>query len=132
MPRKAPSPTRLDTSVTDRPTIEQAHQLMAQLEIGNADLYRSAVELLGWCVREVREGRRIASVDDRGEPVREVAMPVLTYARTRRRLTVAEEALEQVVHLVEHPPAPTPALRDLMARTRAMREEPPQASHRGG
>ncbi len=121
-------PNRLDTSVSDAPTIEQAHHLMAQLQIGNADLYRNAVELFGWCVREVQEGRRIASVDHAGQPVREVAMPIMNPARVSRYIVVSGEGAQQIAHLLDNPPAPTEALRALMARTRQMQRLEEQAS----
>ncbi len=127
MGRTAPIPNRLDTSVSDAPTIEQAYQLMSQLDIGNADLYRNAVELMSWCVREVRDGRRIASIDEDGKSIREVSMPIMNPARVQKRILVSDEGMQQIVHLIENPPEPTQALRDLMARTRQMRTTPAPA-----
>ncbi len=123
MTKTAPAP-RLDTSVSDGPTIEQAQRLMAHLGLGNADLYRTAVELLNWCVGEVGAGRRIASVDQEGRSVREIAMPALNASRVQRRLTVSEEGMQQITRLLAEPPEPTPALRELMERTRQMRAAP--------
>jgi len=125
MGRTATLPARLDTSVSDAPTIEQAHHLMAQLQIGNADLYRNALELLGWCVREVQDGRRIASLDEDGANVREVTMPIMSPTRVNKHILVSEAGMQQIVHLLENPPEPTDALRALMARTRQMRSTAP-------
>jgi len=51
MGRAAIRTRRLDTSVTDAPTVEKAQRLMAILETGNADLYRGALDVFDWCVR---------------------------------------------------------------------------------
>lgn len=132
MGRGASLPKRLDTSVSDAPTIEQAHHLMAQLQVGNAELFRNAMELLGWCVREVQDGRRIASISEEGESVREMTMPIISPARVQKRILVNDEGLQQIAHLVENPPAPTPALRDLMVRTRHMKTAAPSARSKAG
>jgi|LakMenEpi03Aug12_release.lakeMendotaPanAssembly.Ray.scaffolds.fasta_scaffold78110_2 hypothetical protein len=125
MSASAPLARRLDASVSDAPTVELAHQLMTQLQVGNADLFRGALELLGWCVREVQDGRRIASVGALDESVREVTMPLLSPSRVQRRLVVSEAAAAQIAYLLEQPAAPPPALRELMERTRRQSAAPP-------
>lgn len=114
---------RLDTSVTDSPTVEKAQRLMTVLDTGNADLYRGALDVFDWCVRQVQEGRHIASIDDSGDVARarELSTPMLDAARRHKsnertgRIVLHGEAFDQVTQLLERPAQPTPALRALMA-----------------
>lgn len=123
MGRAASRTQRLDTSVTDAPTVEKAQRLMAVLGTGNADLYRGALDVFDWCVRQRQEGRHIASIDESGNVVREreLSTPLLEAAA---RITPTErsghivlhgEAFDQVTELLDRPAQPTPALRALMA-----------------
>lgn len=109
---------RLDTSVTDAPTVDKASRLMAMLDTGNADLFRGALDVFDWCVRQVREGRHIVATDDSGRSI-ELATPLLEAARGRDRIVLGAAAFDEVVRLVERAPAPTAELRELMAETYA-------------
>lgn len=120
MGRTAAITPRLDTSVTDAPTINKAQRLMATLHAGNADLFRGALDLLDWCVREVQEGRRIASIDPRDDipRARQFSTPLLEAARSNdhaHRIELHAEAFDQIVQLLDTPVEPTDALRALMA-----------------
>lgn len=117
MGRPASGAVRLDTSVTDRPTVERAHRLMAMLHAGNTDLFRGALDVFEWCVHQVQEGRHIASLDESGDVARarELSTPLLEAARRHDRITLHAEAFDRVVTLLDAPPEPTPALRQLMA-----------------
>jgi hypothetical protein len=102
---------------------------MNTLHTGNADLFRGALDVLDWCVRQVQEGRRIASIDPTKsmDGVREFSSPLLEAARHEdlddpwvpRVLLLHGEAFDRVVQLIESPPEPTPALRQLMAEAYA-------------
>lgn len=110
---------RLDASVTDAPTVQKAQRLMAVLDAGNADLFRGALDVLDWCVRQVQEGRHIASVMENGGVARELSTPLLDTARRHNRIVLHTEAFDQVVKLLDRPAQPTPALRDLLAESYA-------------
>jgi hypothetical protein len=105
---------RLEAQITDSAGVQQVERLQALLGAGNAELLRNALQLMDWCVAQVRQGRQIASVTESGS-VRELSMPILERARTHDRLMLAADAFDQVVHLVDTPPAPTDELRALMA-----------------
>jgi hypothetical protein len=49
------------------------------------DLFNNALTLLEWTVGEVEAGRAIASVDERANKYRELAMPILENARKSAR-----------------------------------------------
>lgn len=110
---------RLDASVTDAPTVQKAQRLMALLHTGNADLFRGALDVLDWCVRQVQEGRHVASVDDRGGMTRELSAPLLDAVRPPERMELHAEAFDRVVEILQQPAEPTPALRELMAAAHA-------------
>lgn len=120
MKRTAATTSRLDASITDAPTFNKAQWLMATLQAGNADLFRGALDILDWCVREVQEGRRIASIDPQDDTTRarQFSTPLLEAARLHnraQRIELHSEAFDQVVHIINHPSPPTDALRALMA-----------------
>jgi hypothetical protein len=122
MGRPSAGTPRLDASLTDPPTVQRAQRLMALLQAGNAELFRGALDILEWCVKQVREGRHIASLDETGDVARarEFSSPLLEAARQDdRRLELHAEAFDRVTQLLEAPPQPTPALRELMAETYA-------------
>lgn len=124
MARSTTTNPRLDTTVTDAPTIQLAHRLMDAFGVGNADLYRNALTLFEWCARQVQEGRHIASINESGDVARELALPLLEAARPHGRLVLHPEAFDRVVELVERPATPTPTLQALMAETHARRRVP--------
>lgn len=107
---------RLDTSVTDAATVQKATRLMGMLEAGNADLFRGALDVFDWCVRQVQEGRHIMATDDAGRAAVELVTPLLEVAREHSRITLHADAFDTVARLVERPAQPTQALRDLMAQ----------------
>ncbi len=110
---------RLEATLSDPTDVEQVERLQAVLKTGNADLIRNALQLMDWCVGQVRQGRHIASVTADGA-VREFDMPVLERARTTTRLTVSDAAYSQMMALIQSPPEPTAALRDLFVRPSAV------------
>jgi len=110
---------RLEATFNDATEVEQVERLQAVLRTGNAELIRNALQLMDWCVSQVRQGRHIASVADDGA-VREFDMPVLERARTTNRVSVSDAAYSQMMALIEHPPEPTAGLRDLFARPSAV------------
>lgn len=110
---------RLDTSVTDAPTVQKATRLMAVLDTGNADLYRGALDVFEWCVRQVQEGRHIMATDEVGRAPVELSTPLLEAARGHGRLVLHAEAFDEVVRVLERPAEPTDALRELMAEAYA-------------
>jgi hypothetical protein len=61
--------------------LEELEQL--RLECGLAtkkDLFNSALTLFAWAVRQRREGRTVASLDERNNSYRELEMPALEAA----------------------------------------------------
>jgi hypothetical protein len=126
MGRTAKAP-RLDATLTDVSSVHRAQRLMNTLRTGNADLFRGALDVLDWCVREVRDGRLIGSIDPdkHVDGIREFSSPLLEAARHEHvdapnapRL-LHGAAFDRVVQLIESPPEPTPALRQLMAEAYA-------------
>lgn len=106
---------RLEATFNDATDVEQVERLQAVLKTGNAELIRNALQLMDWCVRQVRQGRHIASVTDDGA-VREFDMPVLERARATNRISVSDAAYSQMMALIQNPPEPTAGLRELFAR----------------
>ena len=111
---------RLEAQITDAAGVQQVERLQAMLGAGNADLLRNALQLMDWCVSQVRQGRQIASVSESGA-VRELSMPILERARAHDRLLFNADAFAQVTQLIDNPPAPTAALRKLMTNKKARR-----------
>ena len=109
------SAQRLDTSVSDTATVQKAQRLMSVLNTGNADLFRGALDVFDWCVRQVQEGRHIGAIDESGHMTRELVTPLLEAARDHGRITLDSDAFNQIVQVLERPAQPTPALRELMA-----------------
>lgn len=109
---------RLDTSVTDSATVQKATRLMTELETGNADLFRGALDVFDWCVRQVQEGRHIVATDDRG-PAKELVTPLLEAARAHGRMVLHAAAFDEIARVLDRPAQPTDALRELMAETYA-------------
>lgn len=105
---------RLEAELRDAPSIQRVERLQALLGAGNAELLRNALDLMDWCVGQVRQGRQIASVTETGA-TREFTMPLLERAREQDRMLVSAAAFQQISHLVANPPAPTAALRKLMS-----------------
>src|SRR5690606_28264178 len=93
------SPKRLDTSVTDTPTVQKATRLMSTLGTGNADLYRGALDVFDWCVRQVRMGRHIMATDEAGLASVELSTPLLDAARQNNRITLDAEAFDEFVRI---------------------------------
>jgi hypothetical protein len=122
---RSATPYRLETSVTDAPTVQKAKRLMALLQTGNADLFRGALDILDWCVRQVLEGRHIASIDDRGGMTRELSAPLLDAVRPTERMVLHTEAFDRVVEILQQPSEPTPELRELMAEAYARQRPVP-------
>ncbi|MDZ4259805.1 MAG: DUF1778 domain-containing protein [Gemmatimonadales bacterium] len=109
---------RLEAELTDSASIHQVQRLRAYLNSGNADLIRNALMLLDWAVTQVAEGRQLASVGPANSAVREFSMPVLERARMSSRLSLSPDAFERMIETLEHPSAPTEALRSLLATRR--------------
>jgi uncharacterized protein (UPF0548 family) len=114
---RSTTPERLDTSVTDAPTVQKAKRLMSTLGTGNADLYRAALDVFDWCVQQARQGRHIMATDDSGRPAIELWTPLLGAVRADDRITLDAEAFDEVVRILESPGEPTQALRDLVAES---------------
>jgi hypothetical protein len=112
---RSKSPRRLDTSVSDAPTVQKATRLMKTLGAGNADLYRAALDVLDWCVQQARQGRHIMATDDSGRPAIELWAPLLAAVRPDGRITLDAEAFDEVVRILERPGEPTQELRDLVS-----------------
>ena len=110
------STLRLEAQISDPAGIQQVERLRALLGTGNSDLLRDSLQLMDWCVTQIRQGRQIASVTSAGA-VRELSMPTLERARAHDRLFLDPDAFDQMVRLIDTPSAPTDALRDLMAST---------------
>ena len=61
--------------------LPEIEQLMKECDISNKkDLFNNALTLLKWAVRQVKEGNRIASVNDDRKTYRELEMPILSAA----------------------------------------------------
>ena len=117
--------SRLDTSVTDALTIQKAQRLMARLQVGNADLYRYALDALDWCVRQRQEGRQIASLGPTNTMVRELSAPYLDAAALDDRVVYLDgAAFDQIVSLGD---ANTPPPATLLALMNEARERAPAA-----
>jgi hypothetical protein len=117
---RSAQPKRLDTSVTDAPTLARATRLMDTLEAGNADLYRAALSVFEWCVEQAKRGRHIMATDDSGHPAIELSHPQLDAVRmSQDRIKLEATAFDAVVQILANPDEPTPALRELMSGARA-------------
>ena len=117
--------SRLDTSVTDALTIQKAQRLMTRLQVGNADLYRYALDALDWCVRQRQEGRQIASLGPTNTMVRELSAPYLDAAALDDRVVYLDgAAFDQIVSLGD---ANTPPPATLLALMNEARERAPAA-----
>lgn len=116
---RSTSPKRLDTSVTDAPTVRKATRLMSALGTGNADLYRAALDVFDWCVQQTKQGRHIMATDSSGRPAIELWTPLLGAVKADDRITLDAEAFDEVVRILERPGKPTQALRDLVAEAYA-------------
>lgn len=118
---------RVEASLTDELDVERLNWLRDALgEAKSASLVREALVVYGWAVRQVLEGRRLASVDPEGRPIQEFTTPLLeraTWAAWARRepVKVSPEGLKRISRLVEDPPEPTEELRKLMKGKTAAR-----------
>ncbi|MEX0892241.1 MAG: DUF1778 domain-containing protein [Gemmatimonadota bacterium] len=92
---------------------------MRTLGTGNADLYRGALDVFDWCVRQVQTGRHIMATDESGHAPIELSTPLLDAARGDNRITLDAEAFDEFVRILERPAEPTQTLRDLMAEAYA-------------
>ncbi len=124
------STLRLEAELRDAPSIQRVVRLQAVLGAGNAELLRNALDLLDWCVSQVRLGRQIASVSETGV-TREFTMPILERAREQNRIMVSASAFSQITHLLDNPPEPTAALRVLMATASPVGARKQKTSKRG-
>ncbi len=115
------SATRLDATFSDPGTIQKTHRLMALLAANKTDVFRGALDVFDWCVRQVEEGRQIASIGPEGAPIRELATPLLEAARELQRIRLTAESFDTMAYLIATPPAPTAELRLLMAEARVGR-----------
>jgi hypothetical protein len=91
---------RLEATLNDPADVEQVERLQAVLRTSNADLIRNALQLLDWCVGQIRQGRHIASVTEDGA-VRELDMPVFERARSTDRLRVTDAAYSSMMQLID-------------------------------
>ncbi len=72
--------------------LQQIEALMEKAGIRTkTEFINNAVTLLSWAIREVDEGRVIASVDEKAERYREVLLPALENVVARKRLSVMRE-----------------------------------------
>jgi len=91
-------------------------RLMETLGTGNAELYRTALSVLEWCVLQAKRGRHVMATDDGGRPAVELSTPLLDAVRTEaRHIQLEATAFDTVVRILDRPPEPTPALRALLA-----------------
>jgi hypothetical protein len=118
---------RLDATFSDPGTIQKIHRLMTLLEAGKADVFRGALDVFDWCIRQVQEGRQIASISENGTSIRELATPLLEAAREQQHMRLNAEAFDTMAYLVVNPPEPTSELRELMAEARARHTSAPTA-----
>ncbi len=71
--------------------VRQLKTLMAEAGIDTyKDLFGNALTLLKWSVREVRDGRIIASVDEKRGKYKELAMPIFEAVTGRRQPSVQQ------------------------------------------
>lgn len=62
-------------------------ELEEMMRIGDVhtrkDLFNNALTLLQWAIKEVREGKLIASVDEQNKKYKELAMPIFSAAAAK-------------------------------------------------
>ena len=108
---------RIETTLTDELELKQLEWVRSTLGVKkNAVVLRDALVLLAWAVREIMEGRRIASIDRQGSSLREFSSPLLDRATWLQRETIelTPDGFARVAELVSTPPAPTGELRELL------------------
>ncbi len=108
---------RIETTLTDELELKQLEWVRSTLGVKkNAAVLRDALVLLAWAVREIMEGRRIASIDRQGSSLREFSSPLLDRATWLQRDTIelTPDGFARVAELVSTPPAPTGELRELL------------------
>lgn len=77
-----------------REDVEELKALMAEAHIETyKELFSNALTLLHWGMREVKNGRIIASVDEKDAKYKELALPVL---ETVRRVAAAKQQEEKL------------------------------------
>jgi hypothetical protein len=75
---------RIELSVSPE-KLADIEQLMRDCGLKKkTDLVNNALTLLKWAVKAVKDGRTIASVDERNHKYRDLEMPVLAHAREQR------------------------------------------------
>lgn len=76
--------------------LPEIERLMEECEISNKkDLFNNALTLLKWAVRQVKEGNRIASVNDDKKTYRELEMPILSAAAAHAQANAQANAQGQ-------------------------------------
>ena len=94
------SKTRFQFDVQDG-RAEEVKALMRDIGAeSNRELFNNALTLLEWAVAEVRNGNKIASVNDGKKVYRELQMPALNYASKRSADSgnSASRSRERVMH----------------------------------
>ena len=75
-------------------TVDDLKTLMKTVGVETyKDLVNNSITLLNWAVSEVQAGRKVAAIDESAGKYRELAMPILEYARRlseRQRMTNVE------------------------------------------
>ncbi len=108
---------RIEANLTDTAEVQQVEWLQSILGVKKRTrLLRDALALLGWAVREVVAGRRIASISANGA-IREFSTTLLERASWMQREAVvfSPEGMEQVAEMIANPPEPSEQLRELMS-----------------
>ena len=83
-------PTKVQFIVSDD-KLRQIDRLVEQTRVANrTDLINEALTLLEWAVEQRRQGRVIASLDDREERIREIVLPSLIGVEPNFEFDLAE------------------------------------------
>src|SRR4051812_17952290 len=94
-------------------------QLAAELGLSNSRLVDEALALFLKAVVEIRRGRRLVTMDDKGSPVVELSTPALAaleWAAQPQPLKLSKKAAAKIRALVDGAQQPNPRLRAAFRR----------------
>lgn len=110
---------RLEATITDMQGA-QLEEVVEELKTSKSQIVEEALALFFKAFMETKRGRRVAIIEPESQrAVTEVASPTLTqleWTAHRERVVVSEKGMQKVADLLEKPPAPSEALRRVMAK----------------
>lgn len=98
----------------------QLEQLRAELQVDTTEVIKEALSIFAKAVLEVRQGRRVAFMDEKRQVLSEYSSPSLTRlewnARDESRIVLPDSDFDRVVDELEKPAKPPSRLRALAQR----------------